>query len=335
MTNNNYFANANFLLIKTSHRRILKDMKKVLFILLLASIESAAQSQIQIVYRGVILDEALGAAKLSQPLGLDIDPDENIYIADTGNNRLLKCSPRGELLREVGGFGFDKEQFDRPVDVWAGNGLDVFVVDYNNQRLERYDKDLNYISSYYSDELQNESLQFGYPAAAGLSSNGEIFLAEHEFNRVLRIDAFGKPLSSFGDFTWGEGRLSRPAKLLISSRREIFVSDSTAEAIAEFDNYGNFVRRLGEGILRDPAGLAEIKHKTPDGHATLLVVADRGNHRIVGLNPAGEVILAFGKMGRAPEQLQFPADVAVAGNRIFVLDTGNNRVQRFELKSGL
>ena len=309
--------------------------KNLLFCLLLSTTDVSTQGQIQIVYRGVILDEALGAAKLSQPLGLDIDPDGNVYIADTGNNRLLKCSPRGELLREVGGFGFDKEQFDRPVDVWAGNGLDVFVVDYNNQRLERYDKDLNYIASYYSDELQNESLQFGYPAATGLSSNGEIFLAEHEFNRVLRIDSFGKPLSSFGDFTWGEGRLSRPAKILIGARREIFVSDSTAQAIAEFDSYGNFVRRFGEGLLRDPAGLAEIKHKTPNGNETLLVVADRGNHRIVGLNPAGEVILAFGKMGRAPEQLQFPADVAVAGNHIFVLDTGNNRVQRFELKSGL
>lgn len=305
-------------------------MRKFFLLICFCSV-GAAQSQIQLAYRGIILDGTVGAATLSQPLGLDIDPDGNVYIVDTGNNRLLKCSQRGELLREVGGFGFDKEQFDRPVDVWAGNGLDVFVVDYNNQRLERYDKDLNYISSYYSDELQNASLQFGYPAAVGLSRNGEIFLAEHEFNRVLRIDAFGKPLSSFGDFTWGEGRLSRPAKILLTSRHELFVSDSTADAIAEFDDYGNFVRWRGAGVLRDPAGLAEIKYKTPNGNETLLVVADGGNHRVVGLNPADEVLLAFGKMGRAPEQFQFPADVAVAGNRIFVLDTGNHRVQIFEL----
>ncbi len=303
--------------------------------LLLGATGTLAQNQIQIVYRGVILDEALGAAKLSQPLGMDIDPDGNIYIADTGNNRILKCTQRGELLREVGGFGFDKEQFDRPVDVWAGNGLDVFVVDYNNQRLERYDKDLNYIASYYADELQDESLQFGYPTAVGFSPNGEIFLADHEFNRVLRIDSFGKPKASFGDFNWGEGRLSRPAKILLTSRREIFVSDSTAEAMVEFDYYGNFVRRFGEGILRDPAGVAEVKRKTKNANEALLMVADRSNHRIVYLNPAGEVFAAFGKMGRAPEQFQFPADVAVAGTRLFVLDTGNNRVQIFEMKSGL
>lgn len=299
--------------------------------LLLAAIESVAQSPMPIVYRGIILDAALGAAKLSQPLGLDIDPDGNLYIADTGNNRILKCSPRGELLREAGGFGFDREQFDRPVDVWAGNGLDVFVVDYNNQRLERYDKDLNYISSYYSDELQEESLQFGYPAAVGFSNNGEIFLADHEFNRVLRIDSFGQPKASFGDFNWGEGRLSRPAKILIGSQREIFVSDSTAAAIVQYDPYGNFVRRLGEGVLRDPAGMAEVKINAKNVNAALLVIADRGNHRVVGLNPAGVVWAAFGKMGRRAEQFQFPADVVAYGNRIFVLDTGNNRVQMFEI----
>jgi len=300
------------------------NMRKI-FLLICFCPVWAAQSQIQIVYRGVILAEALGAAKLSQPLGMDIDPDGNIYIADTGNNRILKCTPRGELLREAGGFGFGREQFDRPVDVWAGNGLDVFVVDYNNQRLERYDKDLNYIASYYSDELQDESLQFGYPTAVGFSPNGEIFLADHEFNRVLRIDSFGKPKASFGDFNWGEGRLSRPAKILLTSRREIFVSDSTAEAIVEFDYYGNFVRRFGEGVLRDPAGLAEQRA------SDFLFVADQGNHRIVCFSAEGEKIFTFGMRGRAPEQFLSPADVAVSGNRIFVLDTGNIRVQIFEL----
>lgn len=306
-------------------------MTKVFLMLLLAAMESVAQSPMPIVYRGIILDAALGAAKLSQPLGLDIDPDGNLYIADTGNNRILKCSPRGELLREAGGFGFDREQFDRPVDIWAGNGLDVFVVDYNNQRLQRYDKDLNYISSYYSGELQEESLQFGYPAAVGFSNNGEIFLADHEFNRVLRIDSFGQPKASFGDFNWGEGRLSRPAKILIGSQREIFVSDSTTAAIVQYDPYGNFVRRLGEGVLRDPAGMAEVKGKAKNVSEAWLMVADRSNHRVVGLNPAGVVWAAFGKMGRRAEQFQFPADVVAYGNRIFVLDTGNNRVQMFEI----
>jgi hypothetical protein len=306
-----------------------------LFFLFIIPVWTMAQDNMQIVYRGIVLTETIGSRPLVQPLALDIDPDGNLYIADTGNNRILKCNQRGELLREAGGFGFDKEQFDRPVDVWAGNGLEVFVVDYNNQRLERYDKDLNYISSYYSDELQDESLQFGYPAAVGFSDQGELFLADHEFKRVLRIDSFGKPKSNFGDYNWGEGRLLRPAKILVTSRREIFVSDSTAEAVVEFDYYGNFVRRLGEGIVRDPAGMAawpEFKKRDARGG---ILVADRSNHRIVHLSREGEVLFTFGARGSAPEQFLFPADVATYGKRIFILDTGNNRLQVIELTQGL
>jgi hypothetical protein len=45
----------------------------------------------------------------------------------------------------------------------------------------------------------------------------------------------------------------------------------------------------------------------------------------------GEVLWTRGGRGQAPEQFLSPADVAIFGNRIFVLDTGNNRVQIFEL----
>jgi sugar lactone lactonase YvrE len=293
---------------------------------------ASAQGGPKVVFRGTMLNGIVGSKPLLQPLGLDVDPNGNLYLADTGHNRVLKCNQAGELLREVGGFGFNKEQFDHPVDVWAGNGLEVFIADYNNQRVERYDKDLNYLSSFYSDDLLEISLQFGYPAAVGLSTQGELFLADHEFNRILRLDAFGAPKSSFGDYNWGEGQLACPAKILITARREVFVSDSTANVIVEFDDYGNFVRRFGEEMLRDPAGIALWPNIKNRNDAAGVLVADRGNHRIVALNRGGEVLLSWGKRGPLPEQFNSPSDIATHGNRIFVLDTGNNRLQLFEMK---
>jgi hypothetical protein len=63
-----------------------------------------------------------------------------------------------------------------------------------------------------------------------------------------------------------------------------------------------------------------------------MLVADRGNHRIVCFNKGGEKVFDFGKRGRGPEEFSSPADVAMHDNRFFVLDTGNNRVQVFELQ---
>jgi hypothetical protein len=145
------------------------------------------------------------------------------------------------------------------------------------------------------------------------------------------MPAFGKPKSSFGDYNWGEGRLERPAKILINPRREIFISDSTADAIVAFDVYGNFVQRFGDGHLRDPSGISEWLGLNRRSASDGILVADRGHHRLVFFSRDGGILWTRGGRGQGPEQFLSPADVAVSGNRIFVLDTGNNRVQVFEV----
>ncbi len=294
---------------------------------------ASAQTHLEVQALGALLGDSTSAIRLAQPLGMSVDLEDNIYIADTGNHRVLKCNLQGELLREVGGFGFGEQQFDRPVEVWAGNGLDVLVADYNNQRLQRYDKDLNFISSYSSNETLGESLRFGYPAAAALSAQGELFVADHEFNRVLRFDAFGSPKASFGDFNWGEGRLERPAKIFISRRNEVWVSDSLRPAIIVYDTFGNFVRRVSASELAAPCGMAEW----PPG----MIVTDSKQHALIFFNAEGERLGTFGKPGKGLGKFDAPTAVMVLRranakshetSRVLVLESGNNRVQLLGVK---
>ena len=268
--------------------------------------------------------EPIGGKPLSRPQGLSIDLDGNLYIADTGNNRVLKVNQDGKLLRQVGGFGWGKEQFDAPVDVCAENGLDVLIVDYNNRRTERYDKDLHYISSLYNDETAPATAQFAFPVAVALSGHGEILLADAEFQRIVRINSFGKVLGSFGDYDAGDGALSSPMKILVSPRDEVFIADSVRASILKFDYFGNFITHLGAGALRSPTGLALWED--------VLLVADGGAHQIVGLSRDGEHLGAWGEAGDKSGQFSSNLGVKVFRNRAFVLDGGNNRVQIFELK---
>ncbi len=299
-------------------------------ILLAYPLSLFSQSPLRAKFTGSMLAENAGALPLSHPAALALDPDGHLYLADTGNHRIIKCDAQGRLLRETGGFGFGNEQFDHPVDLWAGNGLDVFVADYNNQRLQRYDKDLNFISSYSSDESLEENLRFGYPAAIALSPQGELFVADHEFKRLLRFDAFGKPKASFADFNWGEGGLDRPAKILISTRGDIFVSDSVRQVVMIYDAFGNFAGKLGEGLLNRPVGMAEWRE--------VIFVADRGHRRIACFTRAGEFLAEFGAGGtlHAPVALALAPSIRrgrepVFSARAYVLDALQNCVQVFEV----
>ena len=75
---------------------------------------------------------------LSQPEALSIDLKGIIYVVDTGNSRIIQFDHHGKYIYTIGGFGWETEQFDRPLDVSVKTGLDVFIADYNNERIERY-----------------------------------------------------------------------------------------------------------------------------------------------------------------------------------------------------
>jgi len=259
------------------------------------------------------------------PQGISIDPKGNLYIADTGNHRVQKFDPQGNFLAEVGGFGWAQEQFQQPIEVCAKSGLDVFVVDYQNQRIERYDKDLHYLSSFYSNPDFEERLQFGFPSGVDLSIHGELFIVDQEHYRVLKVNSFGEPQLSFGDFDWGTGRLEKPSRVEVTRDNHVYVSDESGDRVVAFDYYGNFLIEMGRGELKNPRGLAA------DSRGRLFV-ADTGHHRITVFDRDGQMLIAWGSEGEKIGAFNSPADVAVFQDKIFVLDSGNGRVQVFQLR---
>ncbi len=258
------------------------------------------------------------------PSGIALDLEGNVYIADTGNHRVQKFDSHGRFLKQVGGFGWGREQFDRPVDLCASGGLDVFVADYNNGRIERYDVHLNYISSFYSDDAHAETHRFGFPLGVSISAHGELFIVDGENRRLLKVNSFGVPELSFGDFRWALGRLERPAQVAVSGKGLVYATDAGGGRLLVYDYYGNFVRQLGSGLLRDPAGVAvDLRGR--------VWVADSGNDCVVALSPEGRLLGQWGASGDKLGAFRRPMDVAVGSGRVYVLDGGNCRVQVFEL----
>jgi DNA-binding beta-propeller fold protein YncE len=268
-------------------------------------------------------DSAPRSLSLSQPQALAIDPEGQVYVVDTGNHRIVKFDAAGNFLQTVGGFGWERRQFDRPLDATAKTGLDLFVADYNNERIERYDLKLNFISSLYSDDALPASLQFGFPSGVDISRHGEIFIVDNENNRVLKLNSEGRPDLSFGDFNWGAGQLQQPVKIEVSAADQLFVSDLKANAILVFDYYGNFVARFGADVLHKPNGLAAA--------GGYLYVADSGHHQVAVFDRQHQLVFRWGEFGSQFGAFHAPVDVGIHRGKIFVLDSGNARVQVFEL----
>ena len=95
--------------------------------------------------------------QFNYPVGIAIDLFGNVYVADTGNNRIQKFSNTGELLYLWGGSGSEEGKFFKPEGIAVNNNGDVFVADGGNNRVQRFAM-LNIKSTSVSNGAPNTSL---------------------------------------------------------------------------------------------------------------------------------------------------------------------------------
>ncbi|MBN1465548.1 NHL repeat-containing protein [candidate division KSB1 bacterium] len=303
---------------------------KTLFycVLLLAAVAArlpSSERQLNATFLFAFGEQGERPAQFNRPLGVSADAQGNIYVTDTGNNRLQKFTPYGELISFIGGFGWSKEQFQYPVDLFVYNSLDIFIADYNNNRIERYDKDLNWLASYLSSENWSTRMQFLFPISVCLSLHGDFFIVDAENDRVVKLNAAFEPELSFGDYDWGQGVLQEASHVYVGKNDNVYVTDSGAHKILVYDYYGNFMFDIGAEELLSPKGLYVDDQEQ-------IFVADAKGHRVLAFDRDGRLLLKLGSLSTKFAGFHEPSDVTVVRDKLYVADTQNHRIQIFQLE---
>jgi NHL repeat len=187
------------------------------------------------------------------PRGISVDPSGTVYVADTGDDLLLRFNASGDSTGDVGGYGSGDFQFDMPYDVCATNGVEIYVADYNNNRIQRFDRTLANVATLSTDQSNDDSKRFGYPSGVAVSRMGDLFICDDENVRVMKVNTFSTVERTFGGYGEGAGTLAMPRQVAIGPNDEVFVSDKGRVAV--YDNFGNYVGSIGAGILHDPTGI--------------------------------------------------------------------------------
>lgn len=164
-----------------------------------------------------------------------------IFVTDENANMLYKLDTLGNLIKEIGGYGWSELSFDTPVDVFATT-LEVYVCDKNNSRIQLFDKDLNFISQYKTNQNENSDYNFSYPISCGKSNQGDFFVLDADNSRIMKYDMKGKFLQVIGGIESSSFALSNPQKMAVSSYGNLFVINN--EQVVVFDQFGNGVMKL-------------------------------------------------------------------------------------------
>jgi DNA-binding beta-propeller fold protein YncE len=193
------------------------------------------------------------AGKFIDATAIDLDNAGNIFIVDRAKHRLVKFTPNGHFISEIGGFGDGTEKFDDPRDVSASATVDVFVADFNNDRVVRFDRNLNFLSS-LSVELEPPYI-FEQIKSVTVSSQYDLFVLEGVTNRIIKFTRFSDFSDVFGGPDESYGQLLAPHQICLQGSQKLYVSDPGQEAIVVFDYLGNFLTQIKHPELTKPTGI--------------------------------------------------------------------------------
>jgi DNA-binding beta-propeller fold protein YncE len=82
--------------------------------------------------------EGSGDGEFNNPLGLGLDDDSCLYVADTGNHRIQKFDAQGRFICSWGGRGWGLGLMDTPCAVAVGRDGVVYVAERDNQRIQLF-----------------------------------------------------------------------------------------------------------------------------------------------------------------------------------------------------
>lgn len=179
---------------------------------------------------------------LHNPIAFSIDKEENIYLLSSQENALIKIDRQGKVLKRIGGLGWGTLNFDKPIAVDISDGLNVFVSDFYNNRIQRFNKNLEYINTLSPTAEENTAHQFRYPTQIGVDRFSNLFVYDSENGRFLKYNSNNKVERIFGGYESGEARLFNPIKLVIDKKNNLYILDNNKINI--YDNWGTFLKEI-------------------------------------------------------------------------------------------
>ena len=168
------------------------------------------------------------------PRGVAVGNNE-VYVTDTGNERVQVFGLDGVFRRTFGGFGTAPGQLIEPVGIAVGDDGSVYVADSGNARISVFSSDGTPVAQWPVKEW--ESARYD-PASGGrpnfepyltFGPNGLLFASSRISSSVLVFDRNGNEVTSLTDI---DGHpLSGPIGIAISSAGDLYVGDADNNAV--------------------------------------------------------------------------------------------------------
>lgn len=207
-------------------------------------------------------------------VSVTMDGKGYIYVLDNESNEIVKLDEKLNEIKRIGRKGWKNGEFDSPTCIDGSSGLDIYVSDGVNYRVQRFDLNLSYISSLVTNSPTfDDKLKFNTPLASIILNINAIYVLDGENKRIVYYPDGQTPLTSFGGFQSAQKPMLEPVKFLKDGYNSIYVYDKKANAIFRYDNFGNFVKTIEYNTIKSVSIYNNIIYIFTGGELLLYDVA--------------------------------------------------------------
>lgn len=265
---------------------------------------------------------------MAAPRHVATDSRQRLIVSDPAANAVHVLDPMGRTsFRIVSGKG---RRLLQPAGVAVDADDNIYVADSERGMIAVFDRSGNFVRYVGSYKGENE-----YQSPQGIAIDrkaGRLYLVDGPRNLVFMLDLYGKVLKRLGKYHdgSGEGKFDDPTDIAFSHRHvyildnsgtRVQVLDSECASQASFDLPHALDLRVsrGNGLGSDQQGNIYVSLSS----FSLIRV----------YSPDGHLLASFGQFGRKVGEFTGPGGLWIdAANRLYVADSGNGRVQLFQLK---
>lgn len=298
------------------------------------------------------------SAWLSSPKWIYVDSLGNIYIADSGNNKIKKYDSTGTWLMTIGDFPGDTNgswygaELTIPTKVKVDSLGNIYVADSENSKVKKYDSTGTWMltigdGSWNDNELDWESASLWYTAWVAVDSDFNIYITDGMNYKVKKYDSTGHWLLTIGSTPWdnelnaSNAQMWFPIDVATDSSNNVYILDQEGSKIKKYDSNGTWLMTLWSTSWNNNLSWTNAQFVSPSGLSVdwswNIYVSDTSGHMIKKYDSTGTWLYniwnwTFGhnNLLGSKAKLSWPEWVAVdTAWNVYVADTWNHKIKKF------